>query len=129
MADEKPQEDIDLEAEKAKNPPRYMVALVDFKTDVQIHVGAPDIADFLKPYEDGKEKDLSANVHQVFVRYNQRKTTTAEACKEVEDLLQLRERFELERVFRYFKRKVKQAEDTPVGRTKPKGEAGGKPSS
>jgi hypothetical protein len=59
-------------------PPRFMVVLVDFKTNVQIQVGAPEMADFLKPLNEKAE-----------------------------------ERFELERVIRFFENKVKEAEKDP----------------
>lgn len=36
-------------------PPRFMVVLVDFKTNAQIQVGAPNMNDFLKPIKDGKK--------------------------------------------------------------------------
>lgn len=40
-------------------PPRFMVVLVDFKTDTQIQVGAPKMNDFLKPLgeKDAKPKE------------------------------------------------------------------------
>ena len=62
-------------------PPRFMVVLKDFKTDVQIQVGAPKMSDFLKPLPSEERKH--------------------------------KERFELERVIRYFERKVKEAEKQP----------------
>lgn len=68
-------------AKKDTKPPRFMVVLVDFKTDTQIQVGAPKMADFLKPLT---EKDAKP-----------------------------KERFELERVIRYFEKKVKEAEKEP----------------
>lgn len=62
-------------------PPRFMIVLKDFQTDVQIQVGAPKMSDFLKklPIKDVKP----------------------------------REKFELERVIRYFEKKVKSAEKKP----------------
>ena len=61
-----------------KNPPRYMIVLKDFKTDVQIQVGAVRMSDFIKPLKGAdKKKD---------------------------------ERFELERVIRFFESKVKETE-------------------
>lgn len=68
-------------ANKDNKPPRFMVVLVDFKTDTQIQVGAPKMQDFLKPLK-GKE-------------------------------LKKDERFELERVIRYFNKKVKASEKQP----------------
>lgn len=62
-------------------PPRFMIVLKDFQTDVQIQVGAPKMADFLKKLP----------------------------AKE----LKPREKFELERVIRFFEKKVKEAEKTP----------------
>lgn len=59
-------------------PPRFMIVLKDFQTDVQVQVGAPKMADFLKKLP---AKDLKP-----------------------------RERFELERVIRYFEKQVKKAE-------------------
>lgn len=66
---------------KDKKPPRFMVVLVDFKTDTQIQVGAPKVADFLKLLPEKERKP--------------------------------RERFELERVIRFFEKKVKEAEKEP----------------
>ena len=66
-----------------QKPPRFMVVLKDFQTDVQIQVGAPKMKDFLKPLTG---LDLKKN-----------------------------ERFELERVIRYFEKKVKEVEK-PMGK-------------
>lgn len=66
---------------KDTKPPRFMIVLKDFKTDVQIQVGAAKIADFLKRLP---AKEMKA-----------------------------REKFELERVIRFFEKKVRQAEKTP----------------
>lgn len=66
---------------KDTKPPRFMIVLKDFKTDVQIQVGAAKMSDFLKQLP---AKELKA-----------------------------RERFELERVIRFFEKKVKQAEKQP----------------
>lgn len=66
---------------KDKKPPRFMVVLVDFKTDTQIQVGAAKMSDFLK-----------------LLPVKERKP---------------REKFELERVIRFFEGKVKQAEKEP----------------
>lgn len=67
--------------EQDTKPPRFMVVLVDFKTDVQIQVGAAEVRDFLKPLKAPEKKP--------------------------------NERFELERVIRYFEEKVKEAEQEP----------------
>lgn len=69
------------ETTEEQRPPRFMVVLKDFQTDVQVQVGAPEMQDFLKPL---KGEDKKKN-----------------------------ERFELERVIRYFENKVKEAEKEP----------------
>lgn len=66
---------------KDTKPPRFMVVLVDFQTNTQIQVGAPKMADFLKPLKGAELKP--------------------------------RQRFELERVIRFFENKVRQAEKDP----------------
>lgn len=92
-------------------PPRFLAAFADFKTDVQVNVGAKDIADFLKPYEEADRRALDEQVAHVFIRYNQRKITTKQAKIEMMEVVnRLPERFELERVVRYFTTKVEEAE-------------------
>lgn len=111
--EERPQEDIDLEQAKDEKPPRFMVVLADFQTQIQVQVGAPEMKDFLKPLPQGKKLELHEQVRHVFKRLNARKINTEEAYQEMMGVMDMRERFELERVIRHFNRKVKQAEKNP----------------
>lgn len=70
-----------MSKQKDTKPPRFMIVLKDFQTDVQIQVGAAKMSDFLKRLP---AKEMKA-----------------------------REKFELERVIRFFEKKVKQAEKEP----------------
>lgn len=54
--------------EQDTKPPRFMVVLVDFKTNTQIQVGAPKMSDFLKKIQDGKKE--SFELERVIKHFN-----------------------------------------------------------
>ena len=108
--DERPQEDIDLEKERAHKPPRFMIVIKDFQTDFQIQVGAPTTGEFFKPLprkaqKPGVETELDRVVAFFDRKVRQLERTPQQLKKSVSQIRRAK-------LMREMKEK-KDAEDTP----------------